>query len=203
MSPTDAMLFENWLRERDADAFKTLAARYAKMVYETCRRVLNNASEAEDVTQECFIILANADKPVGGYLAPWLHRVAYNLGYAMLTNEDIEAFADAYRNRVAQGLPFDTDLDTSYGKFYRLREGVERFLTTNPNDPGTTAMLQSQIPILIEASHHHDPEGGNVLFMDGHVEFIRISASSKFPMNYPCMNILKSLSAMKNTTPSM
>lgn len=88
MSQTDAMLFEHWLRERNADAFRLLATRYAAMVYQTCRRILNNASEAEDVTQECFVILASTDKPIGGYLAPWLHRVAYNRSLARLRAEN-------------------------------------------------------------------------------------------------------------------
>ena len=88
MSQTDAMLFEHWLRERNADAFRLLATRYASMVYQTCRRILNNASEAEDVTQECFVILASTNKPIGGYLAPWLHRVAYNRSLARLRAEN-------------------------------------------------------------------------------------------------------------------
>lgn len=87
MSQTDAMLLDNWLRERNADAFKVLAARYAAMVYNTCRRILKNPSEAEDVTQECFIILAATNQPVGDYLAPWLHRVAYNRSLAHLRSE--------------------------------------------------------------------------------------------------------------------
>ncbi len=88
MSQTDAMLFEHWMRDRNADAFKLLATRYAAMVYQTCRRILNNPSEAEDVAQECFVILASTDKPIGGYLAPWLHRVAYNRSLARLRAEN-------------------------------------------------------------------------------------------------------------------
>ncbi len=88
MSQTDAMLFEHWLRDRNADAFRLLATRYAAMVYQTCRRILNNTSEAEDVTQECFVILASTEKPIGGYLAPWLHRVACNRSLARLRAEN-------------------------------------------------------------------------------------------------------------------
>jgi RNA polymerase sigma factor (sigma-70 family) len=88
MSQTDAMLLEHWVRDRNADAFKLLATRYAAMVYHTCRRILGNPTEAEDVTQECFVILASTTKPVGGYLAPWLHRVAYNRSLARLRAED-------------------------------------------------------------------------------------------------------------------
>ncbi len=62
---------------------------------------------------------------------------------------------------------------------YRLREGIERFLITDINNPGASAMAQSSIFIMgdsvsLNPSHfNHIPGGSNVLFMDGHVEFIR------------------------------
>ena len=62
---------------------------------------------------------------------------------------------------------------------YRLREGIERFLITDINNPGGSAQAQSILPVMWdvicdEASHfNHVPGGSNVLFMDGHVEFMR------------------------------
>jgi len=87
----------------------------------------------------------------------------------------------------------DQDIDISnqdpgpgYGNgggnmIYRLREGVERFLITDINNPATSAMAQSEIFIMMDqlgagaAIHkfNHVPGGCNVLYMDGHVEFIR------------------------------
>ena len=87
MNESDALLLDNWKRERNAEAFKTLAARYAGMVYGTCRRILNNSVEAEDAAQECFEILATTEKPVGEYLAPWLHRAACNRALTRLRSE--------------------------------------------------------------------------------------------------------------------
>jgi RNA polymerase sigma factor (sigma-70 family) len=87
MNETDLILLDNWTRERDAEAFKTLAKRYAGMVYGTCRRILNNQAEAEDAAQECFEVLATTQKPVGEYLAPWLHRVACNKALTRLRAE--------------------------------------------------------------------------------------------------------------------
>jgi RNA polymerase sigma factor (sigma-70 family) len=87
MSESDLELLESWVREGDAEAFKTLAKRYAGMVYGTCKRILNNPAEAEDVAQECFEILATTPKPVGEYLAPWLHRVACNRSLTRLRSE--------------------------------------------------------------------------------------------------------------------
>lgn len=69
-------------------------------------------------------------------------------------------------------------------KIYRMREGVERFLITDINNPGASAQAQSTVAVTWdvvcdEASHfNHVPGGSNVLFMDGHVEFIRWLGSS-------------------------
>ncbi len=65
------------------------------------------------------------------------------------------------------------------GKIYRLREGVERFMITDINNPGASAMAQSTLPIMFDhvavavTLFNHVPGGSNVLFMDGHVEFQR------------------------------
>lgn len=74
----------------------------------------------------------------------------------------------------------------------RLREGIERFMITDINNPASSARAQSEIPIVWDvvtagldgdpaaattAKFNHIPGGGNVLFMDGHVEFQRYDAS--------------------------
>lgn len=64
---------------------------------------------------------------------------------------------------------------------YRLREGIERFLITDINNPAASAHQCSQSELAImwdvicdEPEHYnHVPGGSNVLFMDGHVEFMR------------------------------
>ncbi len=62
---------------------------------------------------------------------------------------------------------------------YRLREGIERFMVTDINNPAATAMAQSELPIMADlvstdvSQFNHIPGGSNVLFMDGHVEFER------------------------------
>ena len=124
----------------------------------------------------------------------------FYLGYAMMNIEDLEAFADAYTDRIAKELPFDTDLDTPRGKLYRLRVGVERFFVTDLNNPGESAMKQSMIPIIIEPPSHHDPMGGNILYLDGHVEFRRYIDNGEFPMNKRSMDILRDLSRMKGAS---
>lgn len=61
---------------------------------------------------------------------------------------------------------------------YRLREGIERFLITDVNDPQASAQAQSNLFTMFDTIStitkyfNHIPAGCNVLFMDGHVEFL-------------------------------
>ncbi len=62
---------------------------------------------------------------------------------------------------------------------YRLREGIERFLITDINNPAGSAVAQSEVWIMADAvatrpsAFSHVPGGSNVLYMDGHVEFVK------------------------------
>ena len=79
----------------------------------------------------------------------------------------------------------------------RTREGIERFFITDINNAAGSAQAQSTIPILMDGignaananlsvntgrirdHFNHVPGGSNVLYLDGHVEFI------KFPGKFP------------------
>ena len=70
---------------------------------------------------------------------------------------------------------------------YRVREGIERFLITDINNPAASAKAQSEVFILWDnvstqvAKFNHIPGGSNVLYMDGHVEFLKYPTKS--PVN--------------------
>jgi prepilin-type processing-associated H-X9-DG protein len=74
---------------------------------------------------------------------------------------------------------------------YRLREGIERFLITDINNPAASAKAQSELPFMWDTisaapdkgadDFAHIPGGCNVLYMDGHVEFVRFK--DKFPIS--------------------
>ena len=62
---------------------------------------------------------------------------------------------------------------------YRLREGIERFMITDINNPAAGAKAQSEIWVMFDMlsadakDFNHVPGGCNVLYMDGHVDFVR------------------------------
>jgi len=88
----------------------------------------------------------------------------------------------------------------------RIREGVERFFITDINNPAASAQAQSGIVTMhdviagyatvgasvgeptaigVDTSlFNHLPGGGNVLYMDGHVAFVKwVGLDGEFPMN--------------------
>jgi prepilin-type N-terminal cleavage/methylation domain-containing protein/prepilin-type processing-associated H-X9-DG protein len=72
--------------------------------------------------------------------------------------------------------PFDRDMSSGTTTFYRVREGIERFMITDINNPAGSAKAQSEVWIMHDEQSsvifNHIPGGGNVLYMDGHVEFV-------------------------------
>jgi prepilin-type processing-associated H-X9-DG protein len=84
---------------------------------------------------------------------------------------------------------FDMPVDGVEGVL-RLREGVERFLVTDVNNPAAGALAQSELAVMWDAlasgaaMFNHVPGGCNVLYMDGHVEFARWNGGSgPFPVD--------------------
>lgn len=74
-----------------------------------------------------------------------------------------------------------------FGPIPRMRIGIERFLITDINNPAASAKASSELPTMWDeiavyggaSTFNHVPGGGNVLYMDGHVEFLRWP--SEFP----------------------
>lgn len=67
-------------QEGDADAFERLYKAHCKHVYSLCLRMLKNAAEAEDLTQQVFLQLF---RKIGTFrgdssFSTWLHRISVN-----------------------------------------------------------------------------------------------------------------------------
>jgi prepilin-type processing-associated H-X9-DG protein len=90
-------------------------------------------------------------------------------------------WADA-QNQVQEDLEASTPGMGTGGEgttIYRLREGIERFLVTDINNPAASAKAQSEIWIMGDSistnveSYNHIPGGSNILYLDGHVAYSR------------------------------
>jgi len=76
----------------------------------------------------------------------------------------------------------------------RMREGIERFLITDINNPATSARAQSQLPVMwdyVQAlstwdtvpGFNHISGGGNVLYLDGHVAWTKYPTDGAVPVD--------------------
>ena len=90
----------------------------------------------------------------------------------------------------------DSDINVGAGNgngngdtVYRLREGIERFLITDINNPAASAQAQSEIYIYFDTvsvnveDYNHLPGGINILYLDGHVDFQRYDEFGPAPAN--------------------
>lgn len=133
-----------------------------------------------------FEVIYRAATTEVGCPAQW-----YGIGYYQkLTMEAIKTFLPG--SMEDDGV---TPLPSSY---QRMSEGVERFFITDINNPAAGAMAQSTLVSMFDAwapantpsmtwpmgntvmYFNHVPGGSNVLYMDGHVEYVRLN--QKFPV---------------------
>jgi len=83
---------------------------------------------------------------------------------------------------------------------YRLREGVERFMITDINNPAATAKAQSTLAVQYDIAttraddFNHIPGGSNVLYMDGHVTFVRYP--TEHPVNRAFVALIDTVKGM-------
>ncbi len=100
----------------------------------------------------------------------------------------------------AMAMPPGASLGNGGGAtLYRIREGGERFVITDINNPAASATAQSTMPIMWDvvsatttasAQFNHIPGGANTLYMDGHVAF------NRYPGEFPASRSFAVLGAL-------
>ncbi len=116
---------------------------------------------------------------------------AVGLGYL---NPYLAIKLNELNTRVANGevdlLNEDMEIPAPDGRTaYRLREGIERFLITDINNPAASNQAQSEIYIFWDitssdaGNFNHIPGGSNVLYLDGHVEFVKFPGPANSPVS--------------------
>ncbi|MBI1317390.1 MAG: DUF1559 domain-containing protein [Candidatus Hydrogenedens sp.] len=129
-------------------------------------------------------------------VAAWLMQLASNF----LTNGDVAPYEDVEIGGTVEGAISGSqsggNVASTLGNgggntIYRLREGIERFLITDINNPGASAKAQSETFIMLDAvstnvqDFSHLPGGSNILYLDGHVAFSRYPTANQDEAEQP------------------
>jgi len=162
------------------------------------------------------------DPPISSYCYPMF---GVNISYTywgwsvpwrdIVNQDDMNIVAEAYHSQDAsqqrtvrnQNSDIVVNLSTGEARGLRLREGIERFMITDINNPGASAQAQSDIAVMYDTINteaftgsikvnefNHVPGGVNVLYMDGHVEFAR------YPGEFPNRNFMVTMESQQTPT---
>ena len=147
--------------------------------YLTDPKVLVNPSlpDAGEIEERLSKLLA--ESPVDWEEVTVLAARSYTYtNWSIQDNSEVKDLREGYMQLAKAD--YDDDLEFGDRTFYRFREGIERFMITDINNPAGSAMAQSVVPVVFETilgkppgAPFRKPAGCNVLYMDGHVEFIR------------------------------
>ena len=139
----------------------------------------------------------NLPVPAEGYISQQFGATIDGLLYKVLTETDPPVGISLLRLA-------NEDIDVPIGMgngggdvIYRLKEGNERFMITDVNNPQTSAMAQSTLFTMMDlfgnsggiALFNHVPGGCNVMFMDGHVDWVPYVAPAPGQDNSPSMDL--------------
>ena len=128
---------------------------------------------------------AAVDRALNADYNPFLYR----------SKDQVQADIDA--GLAVYSLPLDRPAQGTAGRdaLVKIKEGIERFLITDINNPASGATAQSAVPVMWDRivtspttqryreRFNHTPGGCNVLYMDGHVTFKRYDESNDFPVS--------------------
>ncbi len=147
---------------------------------------------------------------------PFDDQSYFYLGYAVLDDDDVEAFARAYRKKLAEGGTFDEDLVVEDGEgtrvLHRLSSDVRKVwratgdthaISPHPareSGPDEPSWAATDIPLLIErdVGHKHPyyeghPLGAQVMFLRGGIQFVE---RGTWPMTEKTQRILAKLAEL-------
>ncbi len=124
------------------------------------------------------------------------------LPYAVSTEENLMFLWDNLNRRMADGdidfMQEDILLPGGHGAagsdmFYRTTIGVNRLFVADIDNPSGSAVSDTELPVMFDAlpldgsMNHFVPFGGNVLYLDGHAEWMLLSDEGLRPPFTPLL----------------
>lgn len=153
-----------------------------------------NPSYATQQATDLLITVANLlhiDVPDGVMVAPQIAGLMLKV-FSEPEVQNAQTYIGAFKamdKNYTLNSPLNGDGNGGTDTVYRLKEGIERFMITDINQAANSAKGQSDIAVMWDSVatepelFNHVPGGCNVLYMDGHVQFLKYSNGQDFPAN--------------------
>ncbi len=197
---------DNFACRLTTDAFLSHPVSYVYMPFAT--RTMSQVVDAADTWHD-WVHQVEGSSNIGGGAA---EECAGHSGFGNIEYFERKGLEDLPARQIREGgggrhviysqYFLDDDGSQLPDTYPRLRDGIERFFITDINNPGAGAEAQSSIAVMWDAwateaetggrgtpkrasplTFNHIPGGSNVLYMDGHVEFVRFN--ERYPVMWP------------------
>ncbi len=144
-----------------------------------------DAVAPSQIVRSLLVLMGNSDLVLGAVGNPPSNTLIQRAVDADISGAQLVSFGNAGGDTV-----------------YRLREGIERFLITDINNPAATAQAQSTVYVMFDQvatstqNFNHIPGGSNVLYLDGHVDYVRYIERGTAPVTRNAATAVALLSAL-------
>ena len=135
---------------------------------------------------------------------PWVLRTEWLQDpiTADLSDPFTEALFESIKNG-SDGWSFDDDNGIVHNVL-PMRQGIERFLISNINNPSKSYMASTSVPVMFDmvsinvSGFNHVPGGANILFMDGHAGFVRYPSIEHYPVTRAWAELMQKIYLEEN-----
>jgi len=141
--PSDQVLLNRFLAQRDEAAFAVLVERHGPMVRGVCRRLLGKSPEVDDAFQATFLILICKARSIrkAESLASWLHGVAHRVALGIRTGLGRRR---ALERQSTQPTPHDPGLEAAWRELCTLLDEEVQRLAQRYRAPLVLCYLEGQ-----------------------------------------------------------
>jgi prepilin-type processing-associated H-X9-DG protein len=143
------------------------------------------AISGEYLTDASILVCPGDDTAVPEQADPYNDHSYWYLAHAVTNETEGLALMREYDRVMSAGGDVNQDFPVAAGEGTNGGDVLLRL----KEDPAPGPM--QSIPVMFDRPGHHVPDGGNVLYMDGHVEYVEMGA--KFPMTQAFITALESL----------
>ena len=131
----------------DPNDFQAIVEQHTNLVYNVAYRMMNNAQDAEDITQETFLSAYRswASFRGGSSVSTWLYRIAVNACLMRLRKEKrarAQTYTDYQDTDVIDGLPDPSDSPEGIALNSELREQINMAVAELPPDLRAAVVLR-------------------------------------------------------------